>query len=36
MRIGKVKVEWQWGEKEWKEEVQQVIIEKTKTPLSWA
>lgn len=35
-RIGKVKAEWQWGEKEWKEEVQQVIIEKTKTPLSWA
>lgn len=36
MRIGKVKAEWQQGEKKWKEEVRQVIIEKTKTPLSWA
>lgn len=34
MRIGKVKAKWQWKEKEWKEEVQQVIIEKTKTLLS--
>lgn len=36
VRIGKVKAEWHWGEREWKEEVQQVIIEKTKTPLSQA
>lgn len=36
MRNRKTKVKWQCGEKEWKEEVPRVIIEKTKTPLSWA
>lgn len=37
-RIVRAAAEWYcWsGEKEWKEEVQQVIIEKTKTPLSRA
>lgn len=36
MRNEKEKVKWQCRGKEWKEEVPQVIIEKTKTPLSWA
>lgn len=34
--LGKVNAEWPYGEREWEKEVQQVIIEKTKTPLSQA